>query len=284
MGLGWKTTRIVGGELMIWHDGGPDDGTGALIAVVPGQKLAIAMLANSTSFGGNVSVQFAIDIFKRLLEDKFKLEDLTTAKPERISPSKQVLLKYEGSYTTFGMTMDVKARKNKLKGKIGGMGLNLIPVSETEFRVTHWMDKIGLTKIIRPPVEFDKIRIAFPATQSNTPEFLIINLNHIAYEICPRYPELASIPDNWNQVIGSYQLSWRLPGDKAGPLSGDLFTISMDDEVLKMSGVFGPILPLNNNFIRILGGPFAGETMEYVPSSGHIIHQNAVFVPHSELN
>jgi len=45
-----------------------------------------------------------------------------------------------------------------------------------------------------------------------------------------------------------------------------------------MSGVFGPILPLDETYIRILSGPFAGETMEYFPETGFLIHQNAVFV------
>jgi hypothetical protein len=29
MGLGWKTARVLGSELLVWHDGGPADGTGS---------------------------------------------------------------------------------------------------------------------------------------------------------------------------------------------------------------------------------------------------------------
>ena len=39
----------------------------------------------------------------------------------------------------------------------------------------------------------------------------------------------------------------------------------------------GPIVPLSENYLIITSGPFAGETIEYYPESGNIIHQNAVF-------
>ncbi len=51
-----------------------------------------------------------------------------------------------------------------------------------------------------------------------------------------------------------------------------------------MSGVFGPILPLDEKSLIITSGPFAGETIEYIPESGNLIHQNAVFVPVNSQN
>jgi CubicO group peptidase (beta-lactamase class C family) len=282
MGLGWKTMEISGDELMIWHDGGPDDGSGALIAMVPDQKLGIAMTANSTSFGSDKSVQFAMEIFKHLMEEKGYSEPAPTEKPERLNVPSQVLRDYEGRYIAWGMSMEVEARKSKLKGKIGGLALDLIPVGDSEFRVSHWMDRIGLTKIIKPPVAFDKLRITFPQSDLTCPEFLIINLNNISYEICPRYPEQLKPNEPWNRLAGTYQLAWRLPGNRAGQLWDDKFSIYAEDEVLKLSGVFGPILPLDDNYIKIISGPFSGETMEFLPDSGHIIHQNIVFIPYFE--
>ena len=279
MGLGWKTRKLAGGHLMVWHDGGPDDGSGALIAMVPEQNLGLAMLANSTSFGSDKSVPLAINIFNRLIEEKSNSRPMPAEKPEPYSIPKELLNEYEGLYMAWGMPMEVEARKSKLKGKIGGLALNLIPISETEFRVSHWMDKIGLTKIIKPPVAFDKLRISFPEPDSTDPAFLIINLDHISYEICPRYPIQDSPEESWMHLLGSYQLAGRLPGNRAGQLREDKYSIYMEDNVLKLSGVFGPIIPLEDNFIRIVSGPFAGETMEYLPDSGHIVHQNIVFLP-----
>lgn len=279
MGLGWKTTRITGDELMIWHDGGPDEGIGALVAFIPGQKLGIAMVANSTRFSSDKTVPFAMDILTRLMEKKLNRVLAKAEKHPGMNLPEEVLKEYEGNYIAWGMPMAVENRKAKLKGKIGGLSLDLIPTSETEFRVSHWMDRMGLTKIIRPPVEFGKISITFTKTGSQPPESMIIDLNHISHEICPRYPELTSLNTPWNHLPGNYQLARRLPGNRAGELRGDMYSIFVEDDVLKASGVFGPIIPLDDHSILIVSGPFAGETMEYFPESGHIVHQNSVFIP-----
>jgi hypothetical protein len=241
------------------------------------------MVANSTAFGSDKSVPLAMNIFKRLFEERSNLKPAPSEKPDRISIPAQVLKEYEGKDVACGMTMKVEARKAKLKGKIRGLGLNLIPVSESEFRVSHWMDKIGLTKIIKPPIDIDKLRITFPESDSTDSELLIINLNNIAYEICPRYPDQLTLNDPWNSLEGNYQLASRLPGNRAGQDREGTYSIYVEDDMLKLSGVFGPILPLKNNYIRIMSGPFAGETIEYFPNSGQLIHQNIVFIPHSEL-
>jgi len=279
MGLGWKTTQLEGGELLIWHDGGPDDGVGALVAAVPDQNLAIAMIANSTSFGGNISVLFAKEILQQLLEEKGQLERKQTKSEEDIYLPEKALQSFEGLYIAFGMPMKVQARKKLLKAKIGGMNLTLIPVQEREFRVSHWMDKIGLTKIIRPPVDFDKLRVLFPPDSTHPPPFTIISLDDISYEICPRYPVQDELSERWDHLLGDYDLAWRLPDNQRGSLSGSSYSISMEKGVLRMSGPFGPILPLDDNYFRLMAMPFAGETMEYDPETGIIVHQNAIYTP-----
>jgi CubicO group peptidase (beta-lactamase class C family) len=282
MGLGLKTLTLAGGDLMLWHDGGPSDGAGALIAMVPSQKLAIAMVSNSTSFGAEKTVPLARHILNRLIEEKTNQTPAPVEPPRRIQTDPKTLEALEGKYVAWGMELEVEARNRKLKGRIGGLGLNLVPISHSEFKVTHWMDKIGLTKIIKPPVEFNKLRVVFPEHQSLHPDFLVINLNHISYEICPRYPDLNSLDVPWDQFPGIYQPATRLPGNLTGELWTNQFSIIEEDQMLLMSGLFGPIVPLDKNFLRILSGPFAGETMEYLPANGYIIHQNAVFMPGKE--
>ncbi len=73
MGLGWKTTRVLGSELLVWHDGGPSDGTGALMAFIPERKLGVVLIANSTTFGGDVSAPLAVEILELMLETKYGL-------------------------------------------------------------------------------------------------------------------------------------------------------------------------------------------------------------------
>lgn len=279
MGLGWKMTKIRSDELLVWHDGGPTEGIGSIIAMLPNQKLGIAVIANSTSFSGDRSTQFIIDIFNHLLEAKSDIKHESSLNPERISANPQLLKAYAGKYIAFGMPMDIETKGHKLRGKIGGIGLDLIPVSDTEFAVTNWMEKIGLTKIVKPPVPFDKIKMEFHHTGTKDSDFLIINLDNISHEICPRYPDQVNLTNHWDGLLGEYQLAWRLPGNRAGEITESIFEISLDNHLLTMSGIFGPIIPLDNKYFRIASGPFAGETMEYFPESGNIIHQNAVFVP-----
>ena len=108
---------------------------------------------------------------------------------------------------------------------------------------------------------------------------MIINLDNISFEICPKYPNLLSIPGNWDDLVGDYQMAERLSGNKTGNFTGSQFSIHMEDNVMVMSGPFGPIVPMSEDYLIITSGPFAGETIEYYPESGNIIHQNAVFIP-----
>ena len=279
MGMGWKTTKINGADLMVWHDGGPTEGIGSIIALLPYKKIGIALVANSTSFESNVSVPFAIEILEHILETKTGVEYNPSGKPEKMKTKVQGLNAYEGKYAAFGQLMDLKVKTGHMKGKIGRIALDIIPVSQTQFVVSHWMDKIGLTKIIKPPIEFDKIKIGFFGSDSPDSCYMIINLAEISYEICPKYPDKIEIPDKWNSLFGEYRMAERMPGSVAGKFTNGHYRIFREDNVIVMSGVFGPIVPLNENCLIIISGPFAGETIEYYPESGNIIHQNAVFVP-----
>ena len=279
MGLGWKTTRLNNSELLVWHDGGPSEGIGSVIALLPDRKLGIAMMGNSTEFSGATAIQLAIKILNHILADRYEKIEKSTDTPERILVSRKDMERYEGRYLAWGTKMDVKGKNKKMRGRIGGFGLNLIPLSETNFRVTHWMDQIGLTKIFKPPMAFEKIKISFVADSIEETTNMIINLDHLNYEICPPYPDQLHLPSPMENLPGNYMLAWRLPYNEAGPFSGDLFSISMEKEILSMSGVFGPLLPRNNNQLSILCGPFAGEIMEIDAETGNIFHQNAVFIP-----
>jgi len=75
MGLGWKIANVLGSERMIWHDGGPGEGIGALIALLPERKLGVILFANSTSFEGRVSVPVAQDILEVLLKTKYGINE-----------------------------------------------------------------------------------------------------------------------------------------------------------------------------------------------------------------
>lgn len=82
--------------------------------------------------------------------------------------------------------MEVKANENKLKGRISGIGLDLIPTDESEFKITHWMHKTGLTKIFKHPIDFDKAKIDFVSFNTSDSCNMIITLDNVSFEICQR--------------------------------------------------------------------------------------------------
>jgi len=279
MGLGWKTTRLDGTELLVWHDGGPDDGDGALVAFLPSRKLGIALIGNGTSLSGSISLPFAMEIFQELTDQEGEAAGSHSSVKEKLKNPEHPLADYEGTYTAFGQLLQVKAKNRKLKGKIGGLSLEMIPIHDSTFRVTHWMDKLGLTKIIKPPIEFNKIHITFCNGRVPGSRNMIINLDNITYEICPRYPDRLIEEGGWERLAGDYRMAERLPGNRPGAYTSSIFSISTVDHVLVMSGPFGPIVPVDDHYLQILSGPFAGETMEYDPANGNLVHQDALFIP-----
>ena len=46
-----------------------------------------------------------------------------------------------------------------------------------------------------------------------------------------------------------------------------------------MSGPAGPLLPVSETEILIVGGPFAGETLLFDPETGGLQHQSYLFQP-----
>ena len=106
---------------------------------------------------------------------------------------------------------------------------------------------------------------------------MIINFENIFFEICPRYPDLEEIPPLWNDLTGEYDLVARLPSGAAGSDVLGKTSIQVEDGILQMSGLVGPILYNHETEIIILSGPFAGETMVFEPGTGNIYHQSILY-------
>lgn len=279
MGLGWKTTKLRDTELLVWHDGGPGEGIGALIVLLPDREIGLAMSANSTAFEGVQALQMAAKILDRILEEGSETHEANLPETRKSYDDPEALAQYEGDYIAWGSIMKVKAKKGKLKGRIGGFGLSLIPLGKNEFKVSHWMDRVGLMKLFRLPMDLNEISISFYTDDSMQTPVMIINMNHFSYEICPLYPEKLELPDMMKDLPGNYEMAWRLPYNESGPMSGNTFNIGFEDQMLTMSGNFGPLLPVDEHQLTILSGPFAGEIIEFDRSTGRLLHQNGIFIP-----
>ena len=83
----------------------------------------------------------------------------------------------------------------------------------------------------------------------------------------------------WETLAGEYQRYARLPSGDAGREKLGQEEITFVDDQLHMSGVIGPILPIDDNSIIILSGPYAGETISHDLQTGYLYHQGHVYKP-----
>ena len=127
MGLGWKISRVLGSEFMVWHDGGPGEGTGALVALLPERKLGMCSFANAVSFEGPLSVSLAVEILERMLEAKYGIVAPQNTPQPAVALERSLLESYAGRFIAWGQVMDVILRGDRLKANIQGVNLDLIP-------------------------------------------------------------------------------------------------------------------------------------------------------------
>jgi CubicO group peptidase (beta-lactamase class C family) len=281
MGLGWKLAPYGDGETLVWHDGGPSEGVGSLVAFFPEHELGIAVIGNSTGFSGFYALQFAMKILDRLMKEGSGQKSAAPSGPDAHGVSMEELRLLEGSYAAFGTIAEVKLKRKQLKARIGGISMSLVPLSDTEFSVTHWMEKTGLTCIIQPPVDFAKIRVSFRDDDFDGSGTMILNMMDVSHEICLRYPVQEETPEEWKRLCRTYRRADRIPGCTWETPGESRTDIRMEAGVLIMSGPYGPIVPVNDTLIRVLSGPYHGEFLDYEPAEGVILHQKWAFVPES---
>jgi len=275
MGLGWKLSPVFGGEKLVWHDGGPTEGIGALVALLPERKLGVVLFANEVSFDGSIAVPLALEILEPMLETKDGVVPPESNARKAVDVDRAQLEAYAGRYVAWGKIMEVSQKGGRLKGEIQGMGFDLVPTGQSRFKVDHWLMKLGLDHFFNLPVDLRKLEIEF----STEEEMMTINIANISHEACPRYPVVTEIPDLWKRVAGKYDLSYRFPSDAVGSEVVGRSEIQIEDGVLSMGGFVGPLKPISETEMVILSGPFAGETMVYEPETACIYHQSIVFKP-----
>ncbi len=145
MGLGWKIANVLESEKMVWHDGGPTEGIGSLVAMLPEKKMGVVLLANSTTFEGAVSVPLAAELLEAMLETEYGLVAVGEKPLDNTFLIEAATLEqYQGSYAAFEQIMQVSLNGDQLRGSIQGMSFDLVPVAENRLKVSHWLLKLGL--------------------------------------------------------------------------------------------------------------------------------------------
>jgi len=259
-GLGFFTDRsYFGGKLLIFHDG-DIDGTQSSILMLPEQKLGLVLISNSDSFTQE-NKQFAYELLAILLETKYGDKSSEDHVIEPISLDSATLFQYTGTYVIHDTLSTIYTQQNKLKGKIYGLTVRMMPLDESSFKIQHWFLDVG------------NIEVNFYE------DYLILSIEGIDHKFCPKYPEYDEVPEDWTKFIGTYEVL---------PRRGSIYTeewafftdeIKEEKKVLQFrdAGLF--LKSLNSTELIILGGPFDGETIIRDPMSGDIFWQHLRYKP-----
>lgn len=279
MGLGWKIGPALRSDQIVFHDGGPSEGTGALIAMIPGRNLGVVLLANSTRFESSLSMPIAVELLQAMLETVYGLPAVEPQPAAPYAPQAADLAGFAGDYAVMGQMMAVNPAGDRLQATISGLSFDLLPVSENRFRASHWLYDLGLDSLLPLPTDLREIEVQFQPGGEAGQEVMVVNYGNISGEIAPRYPPLPGGIEAWGHLAGVYDRYGRLVSGEAGAEKLGQNEISIVDGRLQMSGGIGPIAPLDERTILILSGPFAGETIARDPAGGVLYHQGFVYKP-----
>jgi hypothetical protein len=249
-----------------------------LIALLPDRKLGVVMLGNAVTFEGSVVLPIAMDLLEVMAETRDGALPSAPDQAAEVSVPAATLERYAGQYALFADTIAVTVDGDRLQGRIQGMGFDLLPVTENRFRVSHWLLHLGLADLLHLPMDLRTLALTFNLGETPADDVLIVDFGGVNYELCPRYPAL-STGSPWESLPGSYDLYVQPPaGQPRGDAIGESEILLQEDRLF-MSGVVGPLAPVDERTLIILSGAFHGETIAHDPNTGRLTHQGLLFVP-----
>jgi len=261
-GLTWFTDKKELGELMVFHDG-TNQGFISMIALMPERDLGFLVFSNSDSFE-DVQNQLALDTLRLMLETKCGIIPQEDKPTETVDVSKDTLENYVGKYVINGEIIEIILSGDKAKAIYQGQKITMIPVSQSKFRLSHWL------------ADVENIELEFFADSPDDEDIMIVAMGD--YFVCPRYPDVEEVPTLWVDLIGKYDIYPRIPSIYSDAETLGTIEIKIEDDVLLTTD--NKILkPISDTEIIIVGGVFDGETMIYNDETGNITWQNVVYKP-----
>lgn len=264
-GLGWMTSETMMGELMVWHQGGDYDAN-ALVALLPQSNIGICVLTNSGSYEGVDLLSLAADTF-RAVQGTGVTSTLPFVVAHAPSPSiaplagtsvQDDLERATGRYIAYGEVLELELSGDELRAQLGPVTLRLSLETENElggvYSVRSWLDAVIPGGLF--PVDLSLVRLIVPPSGGLETEHLIMAVSDLSYEFCPRYPEIAEVPENWLTIAGEY----------------DGCTVVVEDQTMKMTGV-GYLVERSTDLFEVLGGVYSGETVSRNSVTGSLFHQ-----------
>jgi hypothetical protein len=261
-GLTWFTDKKQLGELVVFHSG-TNQGFISMIALMPERKLGFIIFSNSTRFE-DLQNQLAIEILGLMLETKWGITIIQEMPAEKVDVSRDTLERYVGKYILNGEIIEVIVSGDQAKVIYQGQKINMVPISQSRFRLSHWL------------ADVEGIELEFFVDSPDDEDIMVINMSDCF--ICPRYPDIVEEPASWGELVGKYDIYPRIPSAYSDEVTMGKLEIKVKDGVLLTSD--NKVLkPISNTEILIVGGIFDGETMIHDTQTGTITWQNVIYKP-----
>jgi len=262
MGLAWFTSRTRFPELLVHHTG-TVAGTESMIALLPESKLGVAVVSNSDRFGdliGSVAVE-ALDL---MLETKTGDLPLEPDEGEAVRRDPEVLERFVGTWVCDGDLVSVFRNGHRLKARVGGTTLRLVPLAGGGFRVDHWLGDPG------------NMKVRFFVGDADEEDIMVIAIEEMEHVICPRYPAVNEVPPLWEEIAGRYRA---VPRVESTYFDGDFGEVEavVEDGTLRLGGL--RVWPLSPSELRVVGGEWDGETVLRDPETGEMVFQHERDIP-----
>ncbi len=195
IGLGWFLggLAIDGAGMVAWHNGGTK-AYQAQMVLLPEKQLGVAVLANSDS---------AKDLIYEVAEEALRAallarDGIASAPPPAPRPAvavaPDVLQKYVGDYSLMGTLARVSLDGARLKFQVLDHELDLVPLSQSEFRVEKSILGLVSFAIPFPPLEFASV---------GGRQFALLRDRTVA--VAEKVPA-HKLPAAWRARVGDYRL------------------------------------------------------------------------------
>ena len=261
-GLAWFTDRKELGELVVFHSG-TNQGFISMIALLPERGLGFVVFCNSDSFE-DIQNQLALDTLRLMLETKYGIVPQDEEPIEPVDVCKDTLEHYAGKYVINGEIIEIILSGDSLKATYQGQKFTMIPVSQSKFRLSHWL------------ADVENIQLEFFVDSPDDEDLMVVTMGD--HFVCPGYPDIEEAPNSWLCLIRKYDIYPRIPSIYSDAVTLGTIEIDIEDNVLLTSD--GKVLkPISDREIIIVGGIYDGETMIRDDETGDITWQNVVYKP-----
>jgi hypothetical protein len=199
-----------------------------------------------------------------MLETKYGIPTVHAEPPEEVDVSRDTLERYAGKYILNGEIIEVIVSGDQAKVIYQGQKISMVPVSQSRFRLSHWL------------ADVESIELEFFVDSPDDEDIMTVNMGDCF--VCPRYPDIQEALASWGELVGDYDIYPRIPSVYSDEATLGELEIRVEGGILLTSDNKA-LKPISDTEILIVGGIFDGETMIYDTETGTITWQNVIYKP-----